>query len=105
VDWIKEASWVVKLGKHQKICGQFSATIILNPPDKRRIDIDNRVKVLLDLAEKTGLIENDRFCRLLIVSYGEDDPGARLMLASMDSTSRETHTTSCVLQDTYQDVE
>ena len=43
--------------------------------------------------------------RLLAISYGEDDPGARLMLASMDSMSRETHTTSCVLQDTYQDVE
>lgn len=65
--------------------GEFSATIVLNPPDKRKIDADNRVKVLLDLAEKTGLIENDNLCRLLIVSYGEGKPMgmARLTLSPM----------------------
>lgn len=65
--------------------GEFSANIVLNPPDKRKIDADNRVKALLDLAEKTGLIENDHLCRLLVVSYGEDKPMgmARLTLSPM----------------------
>src|SRR5512147_2262060 len=77
VSWIKQASWIAKIGKHQPIKGEFSATIILNPPNKRRIDIDNRVKVLLDLAEKTGLIENDYLCRHLEISYGEGEAGAQ----------------------------
>lgn len=90
VRWIEQASWLVKLGKHQQIKGEFSATIVLIPPDKRPIDIDNRVKVLLDLAERMQLIENDNLCRLLVVVYGEGDIGAKLTLASMDSVSRET---------------
>src|SRR5690242_1389792 len=76
VRWIEQSLWIAKLGKHQQIKGKFSATIILNPPDKRKSDIDNRVKVLLDLAQKANLIENDNLCRLLIVSYGEGEPGA-----------------------------
>jgi Holliday junction resolvase RusA-like endonuclease len=84
--WIKEAAWLIKLAKLKKIEGQFSATILLNPPDKRQSDIDNRVKVLLDSAQKNGLIDNDFLCRLLIVSYGTKDTaplGARLILNSM----------------------
>jgi hypothetical protein len=42
------------------------------------------VKVILDLAQRTQLIEDDHFCRLLVVSYGEaEKPGARLMLESL----------------------
>src|SRR5512147_2723677 len=85
VSWIKQASWIAKLGKHQPIKGEFSATIILNPPDKRRIDIDNRVKVLLDLAQKVSLIDDDCLCRLLVVSYGEGESGAKLTLAPWEN--------------------
>lgn len=65
--------------------GKFIATIVLSPPDNRKIDVDNRIKVLLDLAESTGLIENDHLCRLLVVSYGEVKPKgmARLTLSPM----------------------
>lgn len=86
IAWAEEAGWVVKAKRLHKIEGKFSATIVLFPPDKRKIDVDNRVKVLLDLAQKSGLIEDDHLCRLLVVSYGEDDtvpPGARLTIAPM----------------------
>ena len=92
IKWINEAGWLVKLGKHKRIDGQFSATIILNPPTKRRYDMDNQVKVLLDLAQKTNLIEDDYLCRLLIVSYGEADAaplGTKLILNPMASTHIE----------------
>lgn len=44
------------------------------------MDIDNRIKVLLDLAEKMGLVENDHLCRHLEISYGEGKAGATLEL-------------------------
>ena len=83
--WVKEAGWIIKLAKCTKIIGPFSASIILNPPDKRRIDLDNRIKVLLDAAQKNDLIENDYLCRLLVVSYGQEQatPSALLTLKSM----------------------
>lgn len=92
IKWINEAGWLAKLGKHQQIKGEFSASIILNPPDRRRHDIDNRVKVLLDLAQKINLIEDDHYCRLLIVSYGEAEAaplGAKLILTPMACTQIE----------------
>jgi crossover junction endodeoxyribonuclease RusA len=83
--WIKETGWVIKLAKCTKIIGPFSASIVLYPPDKRKIDIDNRIKVILDAAQKNDLIEDDSMCRLLLVSYGYDTatPSALLTLKPM----------------------
>lgn len=85
VAWLEQAGWLVKAKRFPKIMGEFGATIILNPPNNRKIDLDNRIKVILDIAQKTGLIENDHFCRLLVVSYGEGEPKgmARLTLSPM----------------------
>lgn len=85
VRWINQAGLLAKAYRYPTITGRFKAKIILNPPTKREIDVDNRVKVLLDLAEAIGLIENDKKCRLLIVSYGETIKGgsARLILSPM----------------------
>lgn len=87
--WIKAAQsewYVQKINQPKKIDGKFSATLILNPPDKRHIDIDNRIKAPLDLAESLGLIEDDHLCRRLLVEYSNDehplDSGARLLLSS-----------------------
>lgn len=87
VAWITEAGWVVKSTrpKPEMVVGPFSATITLIPPKGFRGDIDNRVKVLLDLAQKLRLIENDRLCQRLDVSYGDPKTqpvGARLCLLS-----------------------
>lgn len=62
------------------ITGRFKAKITLHPPTKREIDVDNRIKVLLDLAQSTGLIENDKKCRLLLVVYGDPEPQGRARL-------------------------
>lgn len=86
--WIKAAQsewYVQKVNQAKRIDGEFSATLILNPPDKRRIDIDNRIKAVLDLAQSLNLIENDHLCRRLLVEYGSDKdatPGASLILRS-----------------------
>jgi crossover junction endodeoxyribonuclease RusA len=53
--------------------GAFSATISLevtidlHPPDKRRRDIDNGIKIILDSLQRGGLISDDnQICRLLV---------------------------------------
>ena len=85
IAWLTEAGWLIKAAKPLKIKGNFSASIVLCPPDKRLSDIDNRVKVLLDAAQKYDLIENDHLCRELHVSYGIAPLGARLRLTAMSS--------------------
>jgi Holliday junction resolvase RusA-like endonuclease len=75
----------VKRAKLSTVKGRFGAIIVLNPPDKRKSDVDNRTKVVLDLCQKMGLIENDNLCRLLVAFYGEEGgkAGARLTLFPM----------------------
>jgi Holliday junction resolvase RusA-like endonuclease len=83
--WLTEAGWIVKAAKLPPLKGWFGATIMLTPPDKRKRDVDNSTKVLLDLAQKLGLVENDHLCRLLVAFYGPEGgkPGARLTLFPM----------------------
>jgi Holliday junction resolvase RusA-like endonuclease len=84
VSWITEAGWVVKSmrPKPEMIVGPFRVEITLIPPD-RRGDMDNRIKVLLDFAQKMRLVENDRLCQGIGVLYGKGDIGARLVLTGL----------------------
>ena len=38
---------------------KLKLTLILRPRDKRKIDIDNRIKAVLDALEHAGVFDND----------------------------------------------
>lgn len=61
----------------KKIFGPFEAHIILR---RRRGDLDNRVKGLLDWAQSRELIQDDANCERLVVEWGEAPHGCRLIL-------------------------
>lgn len=61
----------------ERIDGPFEAEIVIR---HARGDLDNRVKVLLDAAQKFGLIANDANCMDLRVRYGDAPHGCRLIL-------------------------
>ena len=48
-----------------------AVTIILHPRDRRRTDIDNRVKPVLDALEDAGVFDNDSQVELLLVKRDE----------------------------------
>lgn len=82
--WSKQAglAWLEQkpVGTNQRITGTFSAHIVLYPPDKRRRDLDNPVKVVLDFAKHHGLISDDHLCQKLLVEWGVGPTGCRLVL-------------------------
>lgn len=91
--WLEEVGWLVRMAKKPKINGHFTAHIVLNPPTKRRYDVDNYAKVALDAAQKFGLIHNDHLCRKLTVEYGTPETaplGARLTLATISGVLPES---------------
>lgn len=57
--------------------GPFTAEIVVR---KVRGDLDNRTKVLLDAAQKFGLVANDKHCEELRVRWGDAPHGCRLVL-------------------------
>ena len=54
----------------QMVTGPFWARIVLVNPDKRRRDLDNRIKVLLDFAQKAGIVEDDSNTSAIDISWG-----------------------------------
>lgn len=91
MDWLRQADlhWLCAKPKMRVkgILGTFQAEIILSRPDKRRRDVDNGVKAVLDWAQRVEIIENDSLCEQAIIRYGkpEEAPlGVRLIIKGVD---------------------
>lgn len=63
-DWIALSAWEIRaqLGPHPVITKPFKIDLRINRPDKRKRDLDNLIKPILDLLALYGLIENDSLC-------------------------------------------
>ena len=57
------------------IKGHVSVSVLLHPPDRRRRDVDNYCKSLLDAMVKAGVMEDDSQVRDLRLSWGPVAPG------------------------------
>jgi crossover junction endodeoxyribonuclease RusA len=60
VSWQRDALWRIKLLRQPSIRGQVMVTIYGHPKDRRKRDIDNIVKPILDTLVRAGIIEDDR---------------------------------------------
>ena len=59
---------------------KLKITMILQPKDKRRMDIDNRIKCVLDSLQEAGVFDDDFQVDELHVMRGEQVTGGRLLL-------------------------
>jgi crossover junction endodeoxyribonuclease RusA len=42
-----------------KLCGRLAVVIVLYPADRRRFDVDNRIKAVLDSLQRCGQYDDD----------------------------------------------
>jgi crossover junction endodeoxyribonuclease RusA len=54
--------------------------IVVHPPDRRRRDLDNVLKAILDSLEKSDVIEDDRQVRRLLVEFGQTVKGGKVVV-------------------------
>lgn len=79
------------LAGRKKITGPFTAHLTLRSSGRdigginQRGDLDNKIKAVLDYAQRVELIADDKFCERLLVEWGEAPEGCRLILRSMEA--------------------
>ena len=59
---------------------KLKITMILQPRDKRKMDIDNRIKCVLDSLQDAGVFDDDFHVDELHVMRGEQVKGGKLLL-------------------------
>lgn len=62
------------------IAGHFRAHITLDETRRGNSDADNRVKCLMDFLQRVQIIENDKLCDGLTVTWGRAPEGCRIRL-------------------------
>ena len=58
--------------------GRLTVVILVYPPDKRRRDLDNLPKAILDSLEHAGVYENDSQIDKLMITRREVEQGGRV---------------------------
>ena len=79
--WLDSAACsVMATRKGVCIAGGFSVEIRISRPDRRKRDLDNRIKPLLDALEAGGAIVNDSFCERLLAEWVDHGTGATVTI-------------------------
>ena len=81
-DWIRraDARFMEQKRGLEKIKGAFTAEITIDRDHRRNSDLDNRLKTILDAAQRWGLIENDRLAEKIVIEWGDAWEGCKIVL-------------------------
>ena len=72
-EWMQEARRHIELaGGLSHLSDKFQLTIAAAPPDKRKRDIDNICKPVLDLLVDVGAVEDDSLCEILTAYWDRE---------------------------------
>jgi crossover junction endodeoxyribonuclease RusA len=76
--WLEEAIWLLKQAKGGRppIAGEVAVFVIAWPPDRRRRDLDNLLKAILDALVKAGALQDDhQVAEVHLVRRAPEKPG------------------------------
>lgn len=78
--WKKEATVLVRAARKVTLSGPVAVALFLYPPDRRRRDLDNVVKAVLDALVSGGLLKDDsQVVELRVVKSLPRKPGEVLV--------------------------
>jgi len=80
--WAERSGWLLKgqVKPSQHIEGPFAISLAFVRPDKRRRDLDNLCKAVIDLAVKNRLVSDDSECQRIEASWVSDGPPCRVVI-------------------------
>lgn len=79
-NWLDAAGWqIVEQGRHS-VHGYVSVSVALVKPDKRKRDLDNLMKPVLDLLVEMGVIDDDSLVKRISVQWADSGPGCAVII-------------------------
>ena len=77
--WREEAALMARTqSKGKRVAGPFAVQIDVVRPDKRRRDLDNLIKVCLDLLAHVGVTDDDSECQYIETKWVQKGPSVRV---------------------------
>jgi crossover junction endodeoxyribonuclease RusA len=88
-DWLEINLGIIRGQLNNKITGQYVVVFEATRPDKRKRDIDNLIKPLMDLIVQAGAVEDDSLCAELTAKWVNNGNGIRIFIREAQSPTGE----------------
>ncbi len=69
-NWVQDCGWFIR-GRNDRIDTPFSLCVALKRPHNR-MDLDNRLKPILDVLQHYQVIKNDNLCERITMTWDAD---------------------------------
>lgn len=84
--WLDESGWLLASQKPGRIVGKFQIEVEIKRPTHPKVDLDNRIKALLDLLTKHRVIGDDSMAERITLSWSDTGSGARIILTKAENS-------------------
>lgn len=88
-EWLEKNLWIIRGQTRDKIEGKFTIEIEATRPDRRKRDLDNIVKPLLDCIVQAGVANDDSLCEMLTVKWINHGTGVAITILPLSGTQEE----------------
>ena len=78
LSWLKAAGWELVTQRPERLAGSVRVNISAGRPDRRRRDVDNLGKALLDLLTKHEVIQDESCVVSITCGWDDDVAGGRV---------------------------
>lgn len=72
--WMRAAIGAIAIGRPTVVSGPFHVSILADRPDKRRRDLDNLAKPILDALKCAAVIDDDHLAQSISLSWSDRAP-------------------------------
>lgn len=86
MEWINEVTLALELENRPEIDYPFNIEIIVGRPSKRRMDIDNRAKAVMDVLQHCNIITDDCLANQINMMWS-DIEGCKVTIWSADASA------------------
>jgi len=85
MQWIGEVALALELEQRPEIDYPFNIEIVVGRPSKRRMDIDNRAKAVMDVLQHCNIITDDCLAQRIMMMWSNDLDGCKVTISAADA--------------------